>query len=157
MLVVGQIAGVDLGSAMSRNQRLKCLIEKCGIWCVWTDSTGCRESLSVDGRADSNSAHAISMPWLCYAGFVRHSWPPALELDSTAKAKRGAAVSPTLKLSREDFELELRRGTFDVEIDGMRVGSIDRIGTEELLASPGATLCCLEQAGTEVTHSLSRE
>ena len=43
----------------------------------------------------------------------------------------------TLNLSREGFGIELRRGTFDVEIDGVRVGSIEWHETKEFAIEPG--------------------
>jgi hypothetical protein len=42
-----------------------------------------------------------------------------------------------LKLSREVFGIELRRGTFDVELDGARVDSIESHETKELEIEPG--------------------
>lgn len=46
-------------------------------------------------------------------------------------------MSATLKLSREGFGIELRRGTFDVEIDRERVGSIEWHETKEFTIAPG--------------------
>ncbi len=46
-------------------------------------------------------------------------------------------MSTTLKLSREGFGIELRRGTFDVEIDGVRFASIEWHETKELEVAPG--------------------
>lgn|SRR5487761_1832024 len=46
-------------------------------------------------------------------------------------------MSTTLKLSREGFGIELRRGTFDVEIDRVRVGSIEWHETKEFAIEPG--------------------
>jgi hypothetical protein len=46
-------------------------------------------------------------------------------------------MSTTLKLSREGVGIELRRGTFDVEIDGARVGSIEWHETKEFAIEPG--------------------
>lgn len=46
-------------------------------------------------------------------------------------------MSTTLKLSRQGFGIELRRGTFDVEIDGVRVGSIEWHETKEFAIEPG--------------------
>jgi hypothetical protein len=47
-------------------------------------------------------------------------------------------VSTTLKLSREGFGIELRRGTFDVEIDRVRVGTIEWHETKEFAIEPGS-------------------
>jgi hypothetical protein len=43
-------------------------------------------------------------------------------------------VSVTLKLIREGVGMELRRGTFDVLVDGKRVGSIELASPESNLA-----------------------
>jgi hypothetical protein len=43
----------------------------------------------------------------------------------------------TLKLTREGFGIELRRGPFDVALDGGSVGSIKRHGTVETPLEPG--------------------
>lgn len=46
-------------------------------------------------------------------------------------------MSTTLKLSREGFGIELRRGTFDVEVDGARVGTIEWHETKDFPIEPG--------------------
>lgn len=46
-------------------------------------------------------------------------------------------MSTTLKLSREGLGIELRRGTFDVAIDDVRVASIEWHETKELEIAPG--------------------
>lgn len=46
-------------------------------------------------------------------------------------------MSATLKLSREGLGVELHRGTFAVEIDGIRVGSIDWHESKEFPIEPG--------------------
>lgn len=46
-------------------------------------------------------------------------------------------MSATLKLSREGFGMELRRGTFDIEVDDVRVGSIEWHETKEVSIEPG--------------------
>jgi hypothetical protein len=43
----------------------------------------------------------------------------------------------TLQLKREGTGIELRRGTFDVAIDGKSVGSIESHGTLEVPIEPG--------------------
>ncbi len=40
-------------------------------------------------------------------------------------------MSGTLRLTREGFGIELRRGPFDIVVDGETVGSIDYRGTVE--------------------------
>lgn len=45
--------------------------------------------------------------------------------------------SATLRLTREGLGIELRRGTFDVLVDGERAGSIERHQTVELSVRPG--------------------
>lgn len=46
-------------------------------------------------------------------------------------------MSATLTLSREGVGIELRRGTFEVEIDRVRVGSIERHETKAFSIEPG--------------------
>jgi hypothetical protein len=46
-------------------------------------------------------------------------------------------VSATLRLAREGFGVELRRGTFNVEVDGNSVGSVESHGTFEAPVEPG--------------------
>jgi hypothetical protein len=46
-------------------------------------------------------------------------------------------VSATLRLAREGFAIELRRGTFDVEVDGKSVGSVEVRETFEAPVEPG--------------------
>ena len=43
----------------------------------------------------------------------------------------------TLKLTRQGFGLELRRGTFSIVVDGTDVGSIELHDTIELPVTPG--------------------
>lgn len=46
-------------------------------------------------------------------------------------------MSTTLRLTREGFGLELRRGRFDVFLDGTNVGSVARHETVEKSLEPG--------------------
>jgi hypothetical protein len=46
-------------------------------------------------------------------------------------------LSATLKLVREGVGMELRRGTFDVLVDGNSVGSIERHDAVEVPINPG--------------------
>lgn len=46
-------------------------------------------------------------------------------------------MSATLKLIREGVGMELRRGTFDVLVDGRSVGSIERHDALEVPIDPG--------------------
>ena len=46
-------------------------------------------------------------------------------------------MATTVRLVREGVGIELRRGTFAVEIDGDRVGAIDRHGATEFTVTPG--------------------
>jgi hypothetical protein len=46
-------------------------------------------------------------------------------------------VAATLKLTRQAVGIELRRGTFEVLVDGNSVGSIDRNDTIEVAVEPG--------------------
>lgn len=46
-------------------------------------------------------------------------------------------MSATLKLEREAIGIEVRRGTYDVFVDGKRVGSVEMHGTIEIPLEPG--------------------
>jgi hypothetical protein len=46
-------------------------------------------------------------------------------------------VSGTLRLTREGFGTELRRGRFEISVDGKSVGSIERHETIETPLEPG--------------------
>jgi hypothetical protein len=46
-------------------------------------------------------------------------------------------VSATLRITREGFGIELRRGSFDVTVDGHSVGSLDYGETLEVPLEPG--------------------
>ncbi len=47
-------------------------------------------------------------------------------------------MSTTLKLTRQGFGMELRRGTFNIEVDGEHVGSIEWHGEVEIPVEPGS-------------------
>jgi hypothetical protein len=46
-------------------------------------------------------------------------------------------MAATLRLTRQAVGIELRRGTFDILVDGSSVGSIDRNDTIEVPVEPG--------------------
>jgi hypothetical protein len=46
-------------------------------------------------------------------------------------------MTATLKLTRQAVGIELRRGTFDILVDGNSVGSIERNDTVEVPVQPG--------------------
>jgi hypothetical protein len=48
-----------------------------------------------------------------------------------------ATMSATLKLTREGFGIELRRGRFEISVDNNSVGSIKRHETVETPIEPG--------------------
>jgi hypothetical protein len=54
------------------------------------------------------------------------------------RSERGRTVPATLKLIREGVGIELRRGTFDVLVDGKSVGSIELHSTVEAAIAPGS-------------------
>lgn len=47
-------------------------------------------------------------------------------------------MTATLTMTREGFGIELRRGTFDILVDGRNVGSIEAHHTTEAPIEPGA-------------------
>jgi hypothetical protein len=55
----------------------------------------------------------------------------------TALQKRRSAVSATLKLTHKAIGAEVRRGTYDVLLDGKRVGSVEMNATYETPVEPG--------------------
>jgi hypothetical protein len=73
-------------------------------------------------------------------------------------------VSATLKLIREGVGMELRRGTFDVVVDGKSVGSIELHNAIEAAITPGrhtlmirrgrysSRRCTFEASGDEVVN-----
>ena len=56
---------------------------------------------------------------------------------TTPSDERGASVSGTLTLTREGVGIELRRGPFEIQVDGTSVGSIKRHETVETPLEPG--------------------
>jgi hypothetical protein len=48
-----------------------------------------------------------------------------------------ATVSATIKLMREGFGIELRRGQFEVSVDGQAVGALEPHGSFETPVNPG--------------------
>ena len=46
-------------------------------------------------------------------------------------------MSATLKLTHKAIGVEVRRGTYDVEVDGKRVGSLEMNDTIEIPVEPG--------------------
>lgn len=54
-----------------------------------------------------------------------------------AHTERTKALSATLKLTREGVGIELRRGTFEIDIDGVGVGSIEPHEAKEISIEPG--------------------
>ena len=46
-------------------------------------------------------------------------------------------MSATLKLVREGVGMELRRGSFEIDLDAVRAGSIDWHETKEISIEPG--------------------
>ncbi|HWF74624.1 MAG TPA: hypothetical protein VG186_14835 [Solirubrobacteraceae bacterium] len=63
--------------------------------------------------------------------------PPEIEADHDAKKKESQQMSATLTLTRQGAGIELRRGLFEIELDGKRVGSIKYHDTVELPVEPG--------------------
>jgi hypothetical protein len=46
-------------------------------------------------------------------------------------------MTATLKVTHKAFGAEVRRGAYDIEVDGNRVGSVDMNGTLETTVEPG--------------------
>jgi hypothetical protein len=46
-------------------------------------------------------------------------------------------MSATLRMTREGFGIELRRGRFEIHVDGENVGSLERHETVEIPVEPG--------------------
>ena len=66
-------------------------------------------------------------------------------------------MAATLKLTREGVGIELRRGTFEVLIDGNSVGSINWHDTSRCPSSRGVTRSAFGQAGTRARIIPSRQ
>jgi hypothetical protein len=56
---------------------------------------------------------------------------------SNGSTERRFKVPATLKLSHKAIGVEVRRGTFDVLVDGKGVGSVEMNGTLETTVEPG--------------------
>jgi hypothetical protein len=54
-----------------------------------------------------------------------------------ATQQKGTTVSAKLRLTREGFGIELRRGPFDIALDDKSIGSIERHETVEKSLEPG--------------------
>jgi hypothetical protein len=54
-------------------------------------------------------------------------------------------VSATLRMTREGFGIELRRGSFDVAVDGKNVGALDYGQTLEAPVEPGQHVLRLQR------------
>jgi hypothetical protein len=61
----------------------------------------------------------------------------------------------TLQVTHKAIGAEVRRGTYDVVVDGARAGSVDMNQTIEILADLSRILCGA-QAGTETRPQVSR-
>ena len=60
---------------------------------------------------------------------------PTLRADS--EQEEDQQLSATLKLTHKAFGAEVRRATYDVVVDGQRVGSVEMNETTELPVEPG--------------------
>ncbi len=65
-------------------------------------------------------------------------------------------MSVTLRLTRATFGIELRRGSFDITVDGSSVGSIERASTVEAKIEPGRHSLQIRH-GRYVSRSVSFE
>ncbi len=71
--------------------------------------------------------------------------------------KEGAeTMSAILKLIREGVGMELSRGSFEIDLDGIAVGSMDFHETKEILINPAIMSCNCEQVDIGVCHALSK-
>ena len=62
---------------------------------------------------------------------------PEARTDNRSGERGERTMSATLKLTREAFGWELRRGTFDISVDGRKIGSLERHQTVEVPVDPG--------------------
>jgi hypothetical protein len=53
------------------------------------------------------------------------------------EAERSVTMAATLKLTHRTIGVEVRRGTYDVLVDGLRVGSLELNDTIEIPVEPG--------------------
>jgi hypothetical protein len=61
----------------------------------------------------------------------------ARRTDGRSVVGRETSVSATLKLTREGFGIELRRGTFEISVDGRKEGTLEWHETVEVPLQPG--------------------
>ncbi|HEY1920412.1 MAG TPA: hypothetical protein VGH27_32995 [Streptosporangiaceae bacterium] len=57
--------------------------------------------------------------------------------NSVREARGGQQVSATLKLTHKSIGVEVRRGAYDVVVDGERAGSVEMNHTIEIPVEPG--------------------
>lgn len=76
------------------------------------------------------------MRWrLCIAGNVKLS--TVSDCTGPVAQRTETTLPGTVRVIREGFGIELRRGSFEILIDGTRAGSIDYGQTVELPVEPG--------------------
>jgi hypothetical protein len=68
---------------------------------------------------------------------MRHVVPVAGHPEDIFQDERRSRMSATLKLTHKAIGVEVRRGTYDVEVDGKRVGSLEMNDTIETPVEPG--------------------
>jgi hypothetical protein len=54
-----------------------------------------------------------------------------------ARTERRSTMAATLKLTHKTIGVEVRRGTYDIVVDGARVGSVELNDTVEVPVEPG--------------------
>jgi hypothetical protein len=60
-----------------------------------------------------------------------------VQVDSDRLTQTGLTMSATLKMTHKAIGAEVRRGTYDVVVDGKRIGSVEMNDTAEMPVEPG--------------------
>jgi hypothetical protein len=65
-------------------------------------------------------------------------WRPVAEpREAPSRSKRRSTMAATLKLTHTAIGVEVRRGTYDIVVDGQRAGSLEMNDTIEIPVEPG--------------------
>ena len=73
MFVIGGIACVNFSGSVLRKQGSESLVEESGIWRSFANPSGALQEIFIDGGANANPWHAITMPQGCYTSIWRSS------------------------------------------------------------------------------------
>jgi hypothetical protein len=77
-------------------------------------------------------------PTVLFLGEIEDdTWRRRAPTETPSRNKRRATMAATLKLTHKAIGVEVRRGTYDIVVDGQRAGSLDMNDTIEMPIEPG--------------------